>query len=311
MRKINSSFTFEFIQKNPREYQAHLERIADFLLTPNTWVETDKSIEFKDVEGEWSKPLQHFRSTSLAENLRAVKKNWIECEKQMDCFIPAFIIIDDSGKQMNVGMLKEPPELFKEAVATLPTPFVPDSTMSPIFTTPSTVNKLTSTLGNSTPTIVTSITEVSPTTKRTPTKIQAPSLTSTPLAAPRHHDHKNSTTSLMKVAVGNTGKVLIAVLPGMLKKIEEYTTLKEKCKNAPHFQSYLEDFKKVSAELSVKIQIVYEKTWNELHNLEKDILSQKTSRFEAVSDRLKELKRLLSLCEKLKKPFQLQDIMLL
>lgn len=67
----------------------------------------------------------------------------------------------------------------------------------------------------------------------------------------------------------------------MVKKVEAYTELKEKSKNNPRFQSYHKDFKKVSAELSIKLQIVYGKMWNELHNLEKDTLSQ--DRFEAVS----------------------------
>ena len=71
----------------------------------------------------------------------------------------------------------------------------------------------------------------------------------------------------------------------------------------------LEEFKKVSAELSIKLQINFEKTWTELQTIEKDaILNEIDEREISSSERYKELKKLLSIFEKLKKPFQLQNL---
>ena len=105
---------------------------------------------------------------------------------------------------------------------------------------------------------------------------------------------------------GNTAKVLLAVLPGMRSEIGRYADLKEKCKkNSTNL--YLDEYKILSAEISTKLQIGYESSWSDLHELEKESYLKDKSVMVS-SERCNELKRLLSLYEKLKRHFGLQGI---
>ena len=240
---------FDFIKRHPREYQAHLERISDFLLVSNSWKETDNGIEFLDIEGDWTKSLHHFRSTSLSSELRNVKECWAKCKKENN-LIPAYKIFDDNGKSINLSILKSPPSLFTAPFAkSFNTPNTPPmlskEMMSPIFPSPSTIKNtppLSSTQSSS------SVTPTPCTIASTPRRKYS---SSTPLAV---RSPKKTSTVLVKVPRGNTAKVLLAVLPGMSSEVGRYAELKEKCKkNSTNL--YLDEFKILSSEISTKLQM--------------------------------------------------------
>ena len=110
----NTIFKFDWIKEHPQEYQAHLERIADYLLA-DVWKEVPAGIEFEDVDGTWKKEMSHFRTTTVAKEMERVKSCWEICESR-DSVIPAYKIIDDNGKSTKISTL---PELR-------PTPKIPE-----------------------------------------------------------------------------------------------------------------------------------------------------------------------------------------
>jgi len=111
----NTKFSFEFIKNHSRLYQAHLERIADFLLEENNiWMETSDGIEFIDCsEILLQKRLHHFHSYTLEEELEYVKTCWVKCQKVPER-IPAFLIYDDDGFKQVISTLKRRPNPFKK-----------------------------------------------------------------------------------------------------------------------------------------------------------------------------------------------------
>ena len=75
-KKIETVFPFDLIEKQPKEYQAHLERIADYLNIEGVWRETEIGVQFHDLSETWTKQVHHFRSTSLKEETDFVKESW-------------------------------------------------------------------------------------------------------------------------------------------------------------------------------------------------------------------------------------------
>ena len=59
----NSCRNFEILEKYPWEYQAMLEKIADFLVDDLYWNEEEYGVQFHDVTSVHSdKRVSHFRS---------------------------------------------------------------------------------------------------------------------------------------------------------------------------------------------------------------------------------------------------------
>ena len=75
----------QWLQQSPLQYQAHLERISDFLVSGpgNWWREVDNGIEFFDVSlpGLLLPPHQmfHYRSTNLTDIHLHLLSKWEEC----------------------------------------------------------------------------------------------------------------------------------------------------------------------------------------------------------------------------------------
>ena len=75
MDLTNSFISFETIKKYPWEYQAFLEKIADFLVEERVyWTELINGIQFKDIKVvESKKEVHHFRSYSACSELDYVQ----------------------------------------------------------------------------------------------------------------------------------------------------------------------------------------------------------------------------------------------
>ena len=102
--KIDSFIPFYLIRRYPREWQAHLERIADYLLHTDVWVKEDNGIKFLDVSGIWKKRRSHFRSTTLMKEINYVSSCWEECLNVPER-IPADSVVDVNGKKTEIKTL--------------------------------------------------------------------------------------------------------------------------------------------------------------------------------------------------------------
>ena len=78
VQKSDTVYTFEWIDDHPYEYQAQLERIADFLLEcDDCWTECDDGIIFHDSNKDYNKKrLHHFRSYTIKEELEYIQRCW-------------------------------------------------------------------------------------------------------------------------------------------------------------------------------------------------------------------------------------------
>ena len=91
----NSVISFDIIEKYPWEYQALLEKIADFLQYEGLfWHEVENGVQFSDVTCVNSKKrVHHFRSYDISKELKFVEDCWENsCLKNPDVLIPAFKI---------------------------------------------------------------------------------------------------------------------------------------------------------------------------------------------------------------------------
>ena len=98
--QYNSLFTYDYIQKNIADWQAHLQRIADFLIFDKNiwWQETDFGIEFFDFlnhpcEIDKSPTVHHFRSSNITSVLNELKKQWLSILDNNIC-IPTHEILE-------------------------------------------------------------------------------------------------------------------------------------------------------------------------------------------------------------------------
>ena len=98
--QYNSLFTYDYIQKNSADWQAHLQRIADFLIFDKNiwWQETDFGVEFFDFmnhpcEIEKSPTVHHFRSSNITSVLNELKKQWLSILDNNIC-IPTHEILE-------------------------------------------------------------------------------------------------------------------------------------------------------------------------------------------------------------------------
>ncbi|XP_066910493.1 uncharacterized protein [Clytia hemisphaerica] len=97
---------YQTIKNYPREYQACLERIGDYLLESKVWKEVETGVKFYDVSGDWMKQRHHFRNFTLEEELAYVSKCWTKCLTSPK-LIPANTIIDSEGKRTTIGTLQK------------------------------------------------------------------------------------------------------------------------------------------------------------------------------------------------------------
>ena len=89
----NSCITFEIIDKYPWEYQALLEKIADYLEDGLFWIEVENGVLFNDITPvDSDKKIHHFRRYTVCDELQYVAICWQNCLKNFDKLIPAFKI---------------------------------------------------------------------------------------------------------------------------------------------------------------------------------------------------------------------------
>ena len=89
----NSCITFEIIDKYPFEYQALLEKIADYLEDGLFWIEVENGVLFNDITPvDSDKKIHHFRKYTVCDELQYVAICWQNCLKNCDKLIPAFKI---------------------------------------------------------------------------------------------------------------------------------------------------------------------------------------------------------------------------
>ena len=106
----NTKIPKTLIKKYSSSWQAHLERISDFLLPGEGvwWSQDDEFVEFFDACGEAEfreegPPLHHFRSSTLKNEDQCLKRCWQQCLER-EVVIPTHIIRDESqdGKVMRI-----------------------------------------------------------------------------------------------------------------------------------------------------------------------------------------------------------------
>ena len=107
----NSIISFEWIKNYPYEYQALLERQADFLLEDIWWRESDDGVEFHDTDTHTiptDLQLHHFRSYTIKDETEYLNQCWKECLINRNKLIPAqkIKIYDSSNSTFTVTYLK-------------------------------------------------------------------------------------------------------------------------------------------------------------------------------------------------------------
>ena len=110
MDLTNSFISFEVIKMYPWEYQAFLEKIADFLVEERVyWTELLNGIKFNDIKRvESKKEVHHFRYYSVCSELDYVQYCWQNsCLKNPHKLIPAFKVkIEDHARIPSIRILK-------------------------------------------------------------------------------------------------------------------------------------------------------------------------------------------------------------
>ena len=106
----NSIIPHRVIIKYPSAYQAHMERVSDFLLCGEGiwWRHIAKGVEFFDVtsqsethpEADTLPPLHHFRSHTLKSESKYLQDNWKKCVSSAAVQIPhhAIRVFDETGE---------------------------------------------------------------------------------------------------------------------------------------------------------------------------------------------------------------------
>ena len=99
-KKIRSTIPYWIIEKFPREWQAHLETISDYILEKGLWwEETPAGIVFNDVSKNNATNLvpPHYRTWSLKAERRNLESCWEKCLQNYSV-IPATIVYTDSNR---------------------------------------------------------------------------------------------------------------------------------------------------------------------------------------------------------------------
>ncbi|XP_066925581.1 uncharacterized protein [Clytia hemisphaerica] len=102
-RRKNTLFSFHLLEKYPKAWQCHLQRIPDFLQM-KAWQEVAEGIMFHDHDDviDFPRP-HHFRSSSLKKEYVELKRIWNALDNSP---IPSFVKIFDCGKQMKLKSLR-------------------------------------------------------------------------------------------------------------------------------------------------------------------------------------------------------------
>ena len=104
--KIDTFVSFKTIMRSPAAWQAHLERIADFLQVKGIWREEKHGIRFNDLK-KLDLPLSHFRSSSIKIEHEKVKEIWIKTLEEIPELIPAHRIIGNDGRIQLIDSLNK------------------------------------------------------------------------------------------------------------------------------------------------------------------------------------------------------------
>ena len=146
--KLDSFFFFDEIKKYQRDFQTHLERIADYLMIGGMyWIETKNGIKFFDVtEVESCKLKHHIRSFTIKKEIHYLKDCWSICLADKDRLIPAFkIVVETNGKTETINLKTLTKSLETPVTATVAV------TATPTITTPSSSGDSTAPVSQSTP----------------------------------------------------------------------------------------------------------------------------------------------------------------
>ena len=108
-KREESSFKYSWIAKNKHAYQAHLERIADFLVEKQLyWEEKSDGVTYHDLNDIASKKQKHnFRSWTMQEEADYLKSCWDTiCIPKADILIPTCSIkIEHDDESVSIKRL--------------------------------------------------------------------------------------------------------------------------------------------------------------------------------------------------------------
>ena len=104
--KSETFVPFKTIIRSPAAWQAHLERIADFLQVKGIWREGKRGIHFADLKC-FDMPLSHFRSSSIKKEHEQVKAIWVKILRETPRLIPAHRIMNDDGSTQLIDSLNK------------------------------------------------------------------------------------------------------------------------------------------------------------------------------------------------------------
>ena len=114
-KQQNSIIPFSWIEKTPTHYQAHLERISDFLLLGKGawWIQTSNGIEFLDgatspTSNENGPYLHHYRTSSLSDVDCHLQEGWEQCIEEGKLLPAATIHVYTSFDRNPVLLLQQP-----------------------------------------------------------------------------------------------------------------------------------------------------------------------------------------------------------
>ena len=105
--QYNSLFTYDYIEQNSADWQAHLQRISDYLILGKNiwWKMTEFGIEFFDVDNapkkiELKPKVHHFRSSNMKTAANELEKNRSSIVDQNICILIHKIMIGNEQEKM-------------------------------------------------------------------------------------------------------------------------------------------------------------------------------------------------------------------
>ena len=104
--QYNSLFTYDYIQKNSADWQAHLQSISDFLIFGENiwWEKTEFGIQFFDVdqpeEIELKPRVHHFRSSNIKSIADELEKNWLSIVNNNICIPTHEILLGNENENV-------------------------------------------------------------------------------------------------------------------------------------------------------------------------------------------------------------------
>ena len=102
--KVNTFIPVGIINSYPAVWQAHCERIADFLQIPGIWHESREGITINDLK-EIKIKMSHFRSTTMAKEAKRIHQIWEELQNNPK-MIPCNELIAEDGRKKRIESLR-------------------------------------------------------------------------------------------------------------------------------------------------------------------------------------------------------------